>query len=181
MVAGSASPLSSIINAVGSASAVLVNQNIADVAVLPSAAFVKGDKTVVVLNASNEVVAAGIKSGASLYGQFANAVALNAVGAVWNGCVLDASNPVYGSALPPLKLSAGYLHAHSPDNLTFPANKLVLFDEKSTSGGSTGKDALTTTLNKLTDEKKSAIAQKLAENTSFEVISNASQIANAFK
>lgn len=152
---GGAAPVRALVEALGHASSVLINeQNACGGLALPATTLVKGASTVVVVSADDSVVDASAAS-SSLFAAYHSFVSPAGVSALWNGAIAAAPAAPKASRLsPPLVVSSGKAAvALSPDNLAAPATSFVFFEKGARKGPVSEEDAVKR-LAALTDEAK---------------------------
>lgn len=182
IVAGENASVSSLLQAIGNAGSVILNNDPANgVVALPSATFVKNGKSFVVVNATEEVISAGVASGATLYSAHYTALSNRGVASVLAGGITQKA------ALAPapealVSVAAGgkaaFFTGLAPDNLTFPASKVIVFDENGAAKttAETAKDLLV----ELSDVKKEVALGALLQQSGVVVATKAAQVPALF-
>lgn len=178
IVASESVSVSTLVSAIGNAGAVIGNSDPHNDAVtLPAATFVKNGKSYVVVNADEEVVSAATAAGAMVYGTHFQTLSDRGVAAMLAGGVTEKAALANASAdVLSLKTNGGFLTGLQPDNLTFPASKIIVYDAAGKTDASKGKEALVD----LSDVKKEATISKLLANAGVAVASKASQVPALF-
>mmetsp|Transcript_36518 Transcript_36518/g.27086 ORF Transcript_36518/g.27086 Transcript_36518/m.27086 type:complete len:427 (+) Transcript_36518:82-1362(+) len=179
IVASDNVPVSTLFQAVGTAASVIINNDVSlNSVVLPAATFVKNGKSYVVVNATEEVITAAVASGAQLYGTHFQILSNKGVASLLNGGVSEKA-PLNNSHLDSesttaisLKGKEGFVTGLQPDNLTFPASKIILFDQS----GKTDATKLKDTLVELSDVKKEVVVTQLLENVGGSIATSAAQV-----
>jgi hypothetical protein len=176
IIASEKSSVSGLLTAIGSASSVILNSAANNIFALPSASFVKDGKSYVVLNADEAVVHAAVSAGAILHGHHFSALSSQGVAAVLNGAAVAKTGALVGSPdSHSFKVTKGALIGLQPDNLTFPASKLIFFDKKGVASELTKEKAATQLVEEVGTNKEVVIKQFL-ENISLGTIKSPSEL-----
>lgn len=183
IVASESVSLTSLVAAIGNAGSVIVNSDAHNNAIaLPAATFLKNGKSFVVVNANEEVIAAAVASGAVLYGAHFQTLSARGVSALLAGGVTEQAaiaTPTLDAATSTavsVKTKGGFFTGLQPDNLTFPASKVIVYDTTGKVDASKVKE----TLVELSDAKKEATITALLGNTSVSVATKAAQVPALF-
>lgn len=160
--AGGAAPVRALIEALGLASSVLINEQNATALALPSLSLVKGGSTVVVVGADDALLDTALAS-SLVYGAYNNLVLGTGVTALWNG-VISAPKGAAGRLAPPVIVNNGKAAVSlAPDNLANPAKAFVFF-EKGKGKSTLGEDEAVKRIVALTDDSKAAVAKTLFQS-----------------
>lgn len=176
IIAGEQSSPAVVATAIGSAGAVVYNNEDNGAIAVKSASFVKDGKSFIVLNASDEAVAAAIKGGAMLFGAHFNAFSTQGTAAVYSGMITSAAVPAAAGALS-VKVGGTSIIGTDPDNLTFPPSKIILFDPKSSTKYSTKEEAAALLVGE-TDTKKEVLIKTMLESVKIGHATSAAQLAS---
>ena len=150
---GGAAPVRALVEALGHASSVLINeQNTCGGLALSATTLVKGASTVMVVSADDSIVDASAAS-SSLYSPYHSFLTPAGVSAMWNGAITTAPTAPKASRLsPPLVVSSGKAAVGlSPDNLA-PRPTSIVFFEKGARKGPVSEEDAAKRLAALTDE-----------------------------
>ena len=126
IIAGSKTPVRGLIEAIGHATTVLVNEQQSMSLALPSSTFVKDKSTCVVIG-SDDSINEALYASKSLYGAYHNILTSDGVSACWNG-VLGSATPS-NSLVPSVVVSGKCAVALPPDNLAPPATHIVFYEK----------------------------------------------------
>lgn len=183
IVASESVSLTSLLTAIGNAGSVIVNSDAQNEAVaLPAATFIKNGKSYVVVNADEDVITAAVASGAVLYGTHFQTVSPRGVSALLSGGITEKAalstshlDAATSTALS-LKTKGGFFTGLQPDNLTFPAAKVIIYDAAGKVDAAKAKEALID----LSDVKKEATITKLLGSAGVSVATKAAQVPGLF-
>lgn len=183
IVASESVSLTSLLTAIGNAGSVIVNSDAQNEAVaLPAATFIKNGKSYVVVNADEDVITAAVASGAVLYGTHFQTVSTRGVSALLSGGITEKAalstshlDAATSTALS-LKTKGGFFTGLQPDNLTFPAAKVIIYDAAGKVDAAKAKEALID----LSDVKKEATITKLLGSAGVSVATKAAQVPGLF-
>lgn len=138
---GGAAPMRALVDAIGHASTVLINEQSKAGLALPATTLVKGASTVVVVSADDSVIDA---AGGSLFGAYHSFISPAGVSALWNGAIAAApASPKASRLSPPLVVSSGKAAvALSPNNLAPAATSIVFFEKGAKKGPVSEENAI---------------------------------------
>lgn len=139
----------------------MVNDAATESIALNSTVLSKGNKTVLVVNGNESLVQKSLVD-SSLYGSYHNLVSADGVSAFWNGVISDTSSKVSGD-IPRIESRGKSIQILTPNNMTFPLNSVVFFEDGAVKSTVTEDEALEK-LTKLTDEKKSVIVKMIVNS-----------------
>ena len=159
---GGASPVRALVEALGLASSVLLNEQNATALALPSLSLVKGGNTVVVVGADDALLDAALSS-SLVYGAYNNLVMGTGVTALFNGVISTPKGATGRLAAPAIVNGGKAAVPLSPDNLTNPAKAIVFF-EKGKGKSSLSEEEAVKRIVALTDESKAAVAKTLLQS-----------------
>jgi len=160
VVAGLDAPVLGLIQAIGDANCVIMNERYVDAVALPSITIVNGDKTTVIIGgdaASNAILTA--KKG-YLYGAYHNVITPSGVSALWNGYITKDATPS-ASSVPVVEADGYIVVASPPDNMVNPPTQYIFIDK--VSGAVTTEDAVKRIIS-LTDEAKTVAVEALLKD-----------------
>eukprot|EP00597_Dinobryon_sp_UTEXLB2267_P007633 CAMPEP_0170082640 /NCGR_PEP_ID=MMETSP0019_2-20121128/18161_1 /TAXON_ID=98059 /ORGANISM="Dinobryon sp., Strain UTEXLB2267" /LENGTH=403 /DNA_ID=CAMNT_0010297579 /DNA_START=203 /DNA_END=1414 /DNA_ORIENTATION=+ len=185
IVAGAKTPIKGIVEAVGFATNVLVNEKFASAVALPSLSLVKGDKTVLVVNASDEVLSSALESKSfGVFGAYSNVITAAGVTPLFNGIICSEATAATVKAvgykqIPSVVVSGQTAVAMHPNNLANPVSHIAFFEEGVAKSVLTEADALQKLLN-LTDESKTEAIKSILSGVTFSVIGTTKDVVNLF-
>lgn len=191
-MADASTPIRGIVEAVAFASNVLVNEKFTSAVALRSVSLVKGDKTVLVVDAPDAVLSSLLEaqsasgsSSSSVFGAYSNVVSAAGVSALFNGVICSEA------AAGALKAGAGNKHSPSvvvggqvavamhPNNLANPVSHIAFFEEGAAKTVLSEADALQKLLT-LTEESKADSIKAILSGVTFSVIGNAKDVGSLF-
>jgi hypothetical protein len=141
---------------------------------------VKGTTSFVVVNGSDEVVSAATSAGASLYGKYYNLLTADSLSTLFRGSVGSKTTNLAdfkASDLPSLVSGNISTHLHIPDNQTFPAKKIIIFDSKAAKSGKLSSEDAVKALLAASQSNKENFVKSLIEKVEVHQINNVSEIA----
>ena len=175
---GSGVPVRGLVDAVGHAATVLVNQQQAHAVALPCTSLAKGKDTAVVINADDSVLDAIATSGL-LFGAYHNILTTEGVSAIWNGYVGAVAGATAESSTPLVAVDGKAALVIQPNNLAFPAKHIVFYEKGAAKATLTSADAAAKLL-ALTDESKADAIKAILDGAKVTVIGSASDISSIF-
>jgi len=182
LIVGSEAPLRSLIDVIGFSSSVLINEQQANGLAVPSLVLVKGKNTVVVVGADDDILeeAAAAGDGNLVFGAYSNYLTAEGVSSLFHGAVVKASAPVkqYYSDLPAVSFEGKAMVQIAPNNMAFPAAKIIFYEKGSSAAALSSESALQR-LVALTDEKKTDVTKALIGNVELSVAGNFADILSA--
>jgi hypothetical protein len=183
IVASESVSLASLFSAIGNAGAVILNSDTHNEAVaVPATTFLKNGKSYVVVNANEAVITAAVAAGAVVYGSHFQTLTAHGVSALLSGAITEQAavpTPTLDAATSTavsLKTKGGFFTGLQPDNLTFPASKVIIFDASGKVDATKGKE----TLADLSDVKKEVTISKVLANGSVSVATTPAQVPSLF-
>lgn len=178
IILSKSAPASALTQVVGYAASVILNEG--NALAVPGTSFVKGDKSLVVVGADDEVIQAAVGAGADVYGKQYNVITANSVSTLFRGSVGKkptsfAQHKYYG--VPAVVVGDKSTLLHVPDNQTFPTNRIVIFDKSAASPSKlSAEDALKAVL-KHSESNKEVYVKSLLEKIEVHQINNAKDVA----
>lgn len=163
-----------MVDAIGHANTVLVNEEHDHALALPSLALSKEGVTTLVVNAPDSLLALASADAnlGNLYGAYHNILTAEGVSAVWNGFIGKAAskarelNEIRG--LPTVVVNGNAALSVEPNNLAhFPAH-IVFYEKGATKGPISEADAIKK-LVELTSESKTELITRLVKGKKFSV------------
>jgi hypothetical protein len=181
IVLGKSASVQALVQAVGYAGSIILNQGTELALSLPSASFVKAgsSSSTVVVNADNEVIQAATASGASLYGNYFNVLTADSLSTFFRGQISTAKSSQNASFGIPAVVGEGGVTASLtvPDNATFPAKKIIVFDKNSKGASKLSAEEATKTLLAISESNKEDFVKGLVEKAEVHVINNAKDVS----
>lgn len=180
IVAGSETPVSGIIEAIGLATSVLTNQRLPNVVAIPSLSITKAKDTTLIigLNGSEEStsnVVEKLHNTGNLYGAYHNILGLDVgVSAGWNGIITSAASPPPSSSTPLVVVGGKTALALVPNNLAFPATHFIFVENGVKKSTKLTTEEATQRIVSLADDSKTEIITKLLENAKISIVGKAS-------
>lgn len=183
IVAGAASSVRGVIDAVGMAACVISNVRLPDAVSLPSFVACSGNKTVAIIGATEELTdkLAGAKL---VYGAYHNTFSGSSVNAMWNGIITkhghrNTENHWYKD-LPVVSNSTDCVYVTDPVNAVNAVTHLVFYDTKGKNGSLSLKDVLPRLI-ELTDDTKAAVIEKVFEKCAISAASTTDEVLALIK
>ena len=172
-----------IVDALGFAGKVLFNAKFPTALSLPSLSLVNGSKTVLVVNASDAVLARAIETkGSHIFGAYNNTITPDGIVALWNGLIAPASaaSALRGpsKSVPLVKVDGFAAVPLCPNNLANPATHVAFFEEGESSRGITQEEGIERLVKAVDDEDKLEVINTFAKSVSFSVIGSPKQLDN---
>lgn len=160
---GGSAPIRAMVDAVGLASSVVINELNKTAIALPSLSVVKGADTVVIVGADDSLVDTAITSSLA-YGAYHNVITAAGVSALWNGVVsTPASAKATGRFVPPMVTSGGKAAVSlAPNNMANPAKAFVFFEKGKAKAVLSEEDAVKR-LVAASDDSKVELAKSLVK------------------
>ncbi len=183
MVAGGNTPIRALIEAVGHASSVLINEENKSAVAVPSLVVVSGKDTVVIVGADDALVQQAAE-GASLLGAYHNVLSAEGVSAMWNGVIGASSSAAAEDSkfaeVPRVVVGGHAARAVVPNNLANAATRIVFF-EKGTAKAPLSIDEAVTRLVALTDESKADLIRSLLKDANLSTAGKVEDVAALLK
>lgn len=172
VLAGSAAPVRGLVQAIGLASCVLINERRADALAIACLTVTKGSETVVIVGADDAAVESSLAAG-TLYGAYHNVIVPGVgVSALWGGVIGPSTTVSEPSSVPSVVVGGKMAISTSPNNLCAPMTHLV-FVEKGAKKASLSEAEATSKLLALVDESKAGIAGELVKGIKVTVVGDA--------
>jgi uncharacterized protein YlzI (FlbEa/FlbD family) len=182
IVASESVSMASLFLTIGNAGAVIINSAHNDAVAVPATTFLKNGKSFVVVNANEAVISAAVAAGANVYGAHFQTLSARGVSALLSGAITEqaaVATPTLDAATSTavsLKAKGAFFTGLQPDNLTFPASKIIIFDAAGKVDAIKGKE----TLVEMSDAKKEAVISKLLANAGVSVATTPAQVPSLF-
>ena len=174
IVIGGKAPVSGLVDAVGHAATVLINNQQAESLAIPSASFTKDKSTCVVVGADEDVVSA-LYANKSLYGAYHNILTSVGVSAIWNGFIGTAT-AADADSVPSVFVGGKSAISLSPYNAVFPATHIAFY-EKGQKTSSLSEDEAVKRIVALTEESKSDLIKSLLKGVKLSVVGSAADVS----
>lgn len=172
VLAGSAAPVRGLVQAVGLASCVLINERRADSLAIPCLTVTKGSETVVIVGADDAAVESSLAAG-TLYGAYHNVIVPGVgVSALWGGVIGPAAATTIASSVPSVVVGSKKAVSVNPNNLCAPLTHLV-FVEKGVKKSNLSEAEATSKLLALVDESKAGVAGAVVKGIKISVVGDA--------
>ena len=182
VVVGKSLPASALVSAVGYAASIILNQG--DVVTLPSTTFVKGNSSVVVVNADEEVARAAIGAGAEVYGRYYNTVSSSSVSTMFRGGVTGPKPTAFPQnksyQIPAVINGDQAVSLQIPDNQTYPTKRIVIFDKNANGNNKLSSEDAVKALLQYSESEKEMFVKSLVEQLEVHQIKNAKDISKFF-
>lgn len=179
-------PVRGLIDAMGHAATVLVNEANENALALPSLVLTKGADTVVVVGADDALVAAYAANGKAptyeLFGAYHNVLSPEGVSALWNGYIgaIGSSGGTQLDEVPVLKVGGNGAHALVPNNLASAATRVIFYERGAAKGKLSADEGVKRALD-VSDESKELLAKSLFKNVELHVAGSLEDIASLLK
>jgi len=179
IIIGGAAPVRAMIEVIGHANTVLVNQQQPSSVALASTVLVKGADTVVILNANDDIVEAAATAGL-LYGAYHNILTPDGVTAMWNG-YLGSSKMLTAtsSKTPVVSVNDKVTITLEPNNVVFPPKHIIFYDKGASKSKLSIDEALKRVID-LTDESKEEAIKALFKTATISIIGQVSDLNGIF-
>ncbi len=182
VVVGQDCPVSGLIHSLGYATTVVLNESELPLIALPSSVFIKNQQSIVVVNADDSVVEAGVNAGATLYGRYHHTLATAGVASLWNGMVTFATKASIATfqPVPHVVVQGQAVSVLEPDNFTYTATHIVLYEPKGKAEVLKGEEAVKKLL-EITEGKKEVVIKELLDKATVHVITSAKELSSLLK
>lgn len=140
VVVGESTPVRGIVDALGHAAIVLINEQQASGLAIPSLTVVKNGITIVYVGAEDTAIATAASKGL-LYGAYHNYLSTDGVSALWNG-IISSLQTAGASAIPAVVVDGVAATAVNPNNLANPASQIIFVDSSAPKGAISEEEAV---------------------------------------
>lgn len=184
VVAGAQVPVRGIIEGMGHATTVLVNEQHASAVALRSTVLASGKKTVVVLDngLDDDVLVAAAKQGV-LFGAYHNILTPTGVSPIWNGYIGEASSAtptqLATSLVPVVAVNGKAAVALNVNNLAHPAKHFVFYEKGATKSKLSTEEAVKRILASVEETKLDAV-KAIVEGAEVSVIGSVDDLKSIF-
>lgn len=181
IVLGRAAPIRALVEAMGHAATVLLNEQQNNGLAVPSTLIAKGDQSALIIGADDEVVEEAGNAGL-LYGAYHNWFSSTGASALWNGSISSSSKSVAANAFfaAPLLVAQGKVaFPIEPVNLC-AAPKRIFFYEKGAGNKTISAEEAKAKLLDLTDENKEELISELLKDISTLTMGKPSDVTGVF-
>lgn len=175
VIAGSAAPVRGLLDAIGHASTVVINEDFKDALAIPSLSVNKSGVTTVVVNAPDSLVDAASSDAhlSSLHGAYHNVLSARGVSAFWNGFLGKSSSKARElnevRSIPSVVVKDITALSVEPNNLAHAAS-IIVFYEKGAAKANISEAEAVKKLVALTDESKAELIASLVKGKKLSVI-----------
>lgn len=181
VVVGGAAPIRALVDAMGHASTVLVNQQHEKCLALPCSSFYNKGETTIIIGANDSMIQAGAQAG-SLYGAYHNVMTPSGVSAMWNGYIGPSSKvtTAVGDSIAPIVVVNDQATIPTvPFNMVHAAKRVLFLEEGANASKLTTEEAVQRIV-ALTDETKATAAAELLTGATCSVIGQDSDFKHLF-
>eukprot|EP00607_Mallomonas_marina_P003299 CAMPEP_0182428482 /NCGR_PEP_ID=MMETSP1167-20130531/23056_1 /TAXON_ID=2988 /ORGANISM="Mallomonas Sp, Strain CCMP3275" /LENGTH=396 /DNA_ID=CAMNT_0024611417 /DNA_START=101 /DNA_END=1291 /DNA_ORIENTATION=+ len=168
VVAGRTAPVRGLVEALGLASCVLMNERAPEVLALPSLCVSKGKETILIIGADDAITEAVLAKG-NLYGAYHNVIIPGVgVSALWGGVIAPSASLTSTSVVPSVIVGNKTAVKSDPNNLVFPVTEFIFVEKGSTK---ITKEEAIKKLVDLTDETKARVAEAVLKGAKVSAVS----------
>jgi hypothetical protein len=140
VLSGASAPVRGLIDAIGLASSVVLNDTQENFLAVPSTVVVSGSEVTLVVGADDSVVDEAVAKGV-LYGAYHNAVSTDGVTALWNGVVKPPAPVSSRRAAPAVVVGGKAAIPIEPNNLAGPVTRIVFYSQGSPTSSVSAEEA----------------------------------------
>jgi len=179
IVIGGAAPVRAMIEVIGHANTVLVNQQQSLSVALPSTVLVKGADTAVILNTNDDIVEAAAAAGL-LYGAYHNILTPDGVTAMWNGYLGSSKKlTATSSKTPVVSVNDKVTINLEPNNVVFSPKHIIFYDKGASKGKLSIDEAVKRVID-ITDDSKEEAIKALFKTATISIIGQVSDLNGIF-
>jgi len=162
VMAGSTCSIMGLVDAIGSAYAGTLNEQVANAAAVASVSMVKGKDTGVVIGAPEEFTQFALSKNI-LYGAYHNVISVAGTSAVWGGVVAPVAGES-GSDAPSVVVKGSAARYLNPNNLAFAPSSLFFYEAGAKKSKLSAADAVKRLIAATGEEGKEALFAEIVKN-----------------
>jgi len=174
VVVGTQAPVRGLIEAIGHAATVLINEQQSASLALPSTSFTKGSNTCVVIGADDSITNA-LVSDKTIYGAYHNVVTETGLSACWNGSLGVAA--ASSTSVPSVVVGGKSANALIPDNLAGVPTHYAFYEKGAKKGSLAEADAVKKIV-EIVGESKAELAATLLKGAKCSIVGSAADLSS---